>query len=329
MQVGREVPSPVKAERGDASERPPSQDEIRVRGFREEPPEVLGVPRSGPIIAGQDLHGDQVPESGDGHDETGKYLDAFGLAGDLGLDTGRREQDVDDDAASCDGRRGGAAGSWRGVRPRPAPRRPRPPSHRRRARRSSASAAASSETATATSTSRVVRGSARAETARPPTSAHRSSRRSSPAAIARRADSSGVIAAGATAPTALSHRQSLPRVVSRATRPSATPSCRRSGQVSRGGSAGRAGRRPSRTAPARAEDAQPECRARDRVGSRRDSTAPKTMPPAGHRPAGGTDGSSEEVYGAVMRRLRRSITSVTRRHDSQSPFVFVQGTPSP
>ena len=55
----------------------------------------------------------------------------------------------------------------------------------------------------------------------------------------------------------------------------------------------------------------------------------KTVPPAGHRRGGRDRGLFGGFYGAVMRRLSRSITSVTLRHDSQSPFVFVHGAPSP
>ncbi len=59
--------------------------------------QIVGVLRTEPIVAREQLQYYQVPHTRDGHTESREHLDRFSGGGNLGLDAGRREEEISDD----------------------------------------------------------------------------------------------------------------------------------------------------------------------------------------------------------------------------------------
>ena len=313
---------------GDPRESRSCERAVRLRGLGEKRAKVLGVPRAGPVVPAEDLQGDQVTERGDRDDEAGKDFDRLGCGGDLRLDSRGREEEVDHDAARPSFQRrpeangGEAAGRVLLDRADDLPA-------RRRELPGQALARGVVGDETATSTSRVVRGSARAETASPPTSAQRTCRRFSASAIARRASSRELIGSEATGPAGPARRRPPRRGESL----SRFPSGPRSASSSREGFSRR--NRWARMASATAESSSARrSRAAGESGSSADrSTMPilRTSPKAGSLGPPGTPHSSMRPSLGTRRRTRAGrapSATVSLRQRSGVP-ILAAGGPRP
>lgn len=96
VEVGEEIAASVIASGCDQGERASRAIEFVGGGDAEQGSQVDEILGPRGVVAGQHLECDQVSRGGDGHREARQQLDDLGLRGDLRLNAGRGEQEVDD-----------------------------------------------------------------------------------------------------------------------------------------------------------------------------------------------------------------------------------------